>query len=272
MKYDLIVACGDSFTEGCRSNLNITINETWPGLLAKSLGIPFINLAVGGTCNLEIASQPLTNATTEQLEMINKAEKPLIFFGFTVMERFPYPSLRSGTVESCFSILPEHTEMLKQSHMDSVIPHMLKCDNVNTDIECHIHASLHNQNSSSFKEIDWFIFSTMQAIRMCMNWEKLIPNSTVSWGFIHINTGFFGAGLTEYYNMDSDSGYTRLHYPYIDRCYNTYANMKEIQSVMYDENLEIMPHLMLNENDCHPNKQGIQLIANWFEEYINACL
>ena len=73
-----------------------------------------------------------------------------------------------------------------------------------------------------------------------MNWEKLIPNSTVSWGFIHINTGFFGAGLTEYYNMDSDSGYTRLHYPYIDRCYNTYANMKEIQSVMYDENLEIM--------------------------------
>lgn len=272
MKYDLIIACGDSFTEGCRDALDISISETWPGQVSKSLGIPFVNLAVGGSCNLDIAQQPLTQTTAEDLEAISKAKNPLILFGFTVMERFPYPSVRSGTVESCFSILPEHTEMLRQSHMDPVIMEMLSCNNVNTTLECHLQASTHNQNDSSPKEIDWFIFSTMQAIRMCVNWEKLIPNSTVAWGFIHINTSFFGNGLTEYYNMDSDSGYTKLRYPYFDRCFNRHANMKEIQSVMYDEKFEIYPHLMLSETDCHPNKEGIKLIANFFEDYINECL
>jgi hypothetical protein len=271
MKYDLIIACGDSFTEGCKDLLNISIDKTWPGLLAESLGIPFVNLAIGGACNLEIALQPLKNATPEDLQIMHQSKCPLILFNFTVMERIPYPSYRAGVTESCFSILPEHTLIQRAPWLDEPIKEMLVENCVNTDVECQLDASTMNQSldDQDLREIDWFVFSTMQAIRVCMNWEKLIPNSTVAWGFIHINTSHHGEGLDNY-QLETEQ--VPLRYPYISRCYNKFLNMKEVQSVMYDENLEMNYDYTISRSDIHPNKIGIRMIANWFEDYIRANL
>ena len=275
MKYDLIIACGDSFTEGCKDVLEIPIEQTWPGLLAESLGIPFVNLAIGGSCNLEIALQPLKNATQADLEIIHKSKCPLIMFNFTVMERIPYPSHRAGFTESCWSILPEHTTMLHASWLDEPIKQMIVDNSINVDIGCAMEASILNQSEGleGNRNIDWFVFSTMQAIRTCMNWETLIPNSTVVWGFIHINTSFVGEGLDRYFNMYTDNPETKkLHYPYLDKCYNRYLNMKEVQSVLYDENMEFIDEFTISQSDIHPNKVGIRMIADWFEDYISANL
>jgi hypothetical protein len=124
-------------------------------------------------------------------------------------------------------------------------------------------------DDQDLREIDWFVFSTMQAIRVCMNWEKLIPNSTVAWGFIHINTSHHGEGLDNY-QLETEQ--VPLRYPYISRCYNKFLNMKEVQSVMYDENLEMNYDYTISRSDIHPNKIGIRMIANWFEDYIRANL
>jgi hypothetical protein len=272
MKYDLIIACGDSFTEGCQDTLKIPVEQTWPGLLAESLGIPFVNLAIGGSCNLEIALQPLKSASPAQLEIIHKAKCPLILFNFTVMERMPYASLRAGFTESCFSILPEHTEGLRISYIDNTVKEMLIDNFVNLDTECAWDAYSINQSDDNRpdRNIDWFVFSTMQAIRTCMNWEKLIPNSTVAWGFIHINTSLVGNGLDQYFNMFGDNPHEqKLNYPYLDRCYNKCLNMKEVQSILYDEHLQFRQECIIAPHDVHPNPVGIGIIAKWFEDYIS---
>ena len=270
MKYDLIIACGDSFTEGCQEVLGIPIESTWPGLLATKLGIPFVNLAHGGSCNLDIAMQPLNNASLHDLQKIQAAKNPLILFNFTVMERIPYPSIRAGYTESCWSILPEHTSQLGISWMDTPIKEMTVENFVNDDVPSHLSASMLNQNDNykGRKDIDWFVFSTTQAIRLCMSWEKLIKGSTVRWGFIHMNTGTFGNDLTDYL-LPGGIEHVRIKYPHIDKCYNVEVGMKELQCLMYDENLEMKDEYIISKQDIHPNREGIKLFSNWFLNYIN---
>lgn len=271
MEFDLIIACGDSFTEGCKNVLNIPPEKTWPGLVAEKLNIPFMNLAVGGSCNLDISMQPFKNTTPDQLDMIANSTAPLILFNFTVMERFSYPSLRTGYTESCWSVLPEHLEMQNISWAEPVIDQMFGENFLNHGLSnSHLESARTHQsiNNPKLQNVDWFIFSTMQAIRMCISWERLIKNSTVRWGFIHINTGNFSKDLTDY--NSTSGGKTKLNYPYLDKCYNTHNDMKELQSLLYYNGEHLLDDYVISpDTDLHPNQKGLELISEWFKKYVS---
>ena len=274
-KFDLIIACGDSFTEGCRETLEIDDSGTWPGLVADELGIPFINLAVGGSCNLDIANQPLTHPTEDQRKLIAESTSPLILFNFTVMERIPYLSTRTGYLESCWSVLPEHMKMLNIGYMSGGLPGWVHKTFPNMDIDSHIRASEINQQinvpdmdvDNIPREIDWFVFSTMQAIRIAMNWETLIKGSTVRWGIIHTNTGNFTNNNV--CDLLDQNNIIRLKYPHLDKCYNEHIGMAELQSLLYDEAFSMKEEYTISPNDIHPNAEGIKLLSDWFVWYIN---
>ena len=114
MDFDFILACGDSFTEGCQNIIGLGPEGTWPGLLAKKYNVPFANLASGGASNTLIALQPV-NTPHGQLSLghstewkgLENAKKPLIIFAFTVLDRWTYFDGDMGRVTSHFSIDPE---------------------------------------------------------------------------------------------------------------------------------------------------------------------
>ena len=87
MEFDFILACGDSFTEGCQDQIGKGVQGTWPGMLAERFGVPCANIARGGSSNTTIALQPVNTPHDEHWKGLGSATKPLIIFGFTVMDR-----------------------------------------------------------------------------------------------------------------------------------------------------------------------------------------
>ena len=59
MEFDYILACGDSFTEGCQNIIKKGPEGTWPGMVAKYFDVPFDNIALGGSSNTIISYQPV---------------------------------------------------------------------------------------------------------------------------------------------------------------------------------------------------------------------
>ena len=88
MEFDYILACGDSFTEGCQDIIGKGPEGTWPGILANHYGVPFDNIARGGSSNTTISMQPILE--WNNIKNLSNAKKPLLIFGFTMHSRLTY--------------------------------------------------------------------------------------------------------------------------------------------------------------------------------------
>ena len=228
--FDAIIACGDSFTEGHRNELGITISETWPGKLANHYDIPFENLAQPGACNLDIAMQPLRFQKGQY-------SKPLYLFNFTIDERLLIIDPQIGNdVTSLYSLLEEDLVGIPFAEMyRSLINHLLITMSSNSEdgFQCH----------------------TQRAIELANNMSILNPNAIVRWGFIHSDrhndehTIFNRGGL----HLDNS---TEVKFPHMSTCYNSHINFRPLQNAIKDKKY------IISDQDGHPNRLGLQKLTD----------
>ena len=267
MDFDFILACGDSYTEGCQNIVGLGPEGTWPGLLAKKYNVPFANLASGGSSNTLISLQPVNtphgkieNGSAVEWNGLENAKKPLIIFGFTVLDRWTYFDGDMGRITSHFSIDPEY---------------MSKTDNHGNDwTDWQKDIPLQNMhrkhNFYNGKLLENYTWATVQAINLAMQYEQLIPGATVMWGFIHERHGAdsFGENIFTLIDKLSDP-YEVTHgvmeWPSIHRCFNKAYDWKPLQR-MFDKKKQywLRPEI----NDHHPNLEGIELIAETIDTAI----
>ncbi len=238
MEFDYIIACGDSFTEGVKEELEIQDQDTWPGQLGTQLGIPWVNLALGGTSNLDIALQPIQHFSEE-----TAPEKPLFIFGFTVDHRSTYYDYVDGGIRSFYSTLPEEIDQCNDLH----------------DME---RVQLHAQTKLGLLPVhhwtDTYQLQTLRAIEIANNYKKLYANATVLWGFIHSHLP------TE--NIHVKDLHTTLNYvyPHMDTCFNTHLDgCVPLQSLTND------PKYWMGRFDCHPNLEGITKYKDFFRTILD---
>lgn len=239
MEYDYLLACGDSFTEGCQDIIGNGPEGTWPGVVAEHFKIPFSNIAKGGASNTEISLQPLQSIIPE----FAKAKRPLIIFGLTVPYRLPYLMPSWGIIQSHYSILPEHMDegdvrYLKKFALDMLNTYYPNMD----DTEIRGRSSCDESHDS----IDGYLFATQQSIKIMMQYKIINPNAEVMWGWIHSS-------------MTEDVVDTNLLLPYRDYCFNKHSGWLPLQHLTDEDE-----KYWLKANDHHPNEKGIQLYADFF--------
>jgi len=271
-EFDAIVACGCSYTQGERQKLNITLNETWPGILANELDVPFENLAVSGADNYNISLQPY-------LHQQRTYEKPLYIFNFTVDYRLPFFSHDYFSMDSLSSVLPEHTDGLEnQDYYNNVTDRLLTKKYPNIDFNRAEH-SMHDrselydhlriyENEKIFLQreairnndfVDGFQQLTKESIIQANRISSIIPNAQIIWGFIHCDHYYLG----DFRNRDN---VPNTKFPFLNNCYNTFFDNRSLQEFI-DEN-----GFWISKEDCHPNQEGIDLIALLMKQYILANL
>jgi len=239
MEYDYLLACGDSFTEGCQDIIGNGPEGTWPGVVAEHFKIPFSNLARGGASNTEIALQPLQSIIPE----FAKAKRPLIIFGLTVPYRLPYFQPSKGVIHSHYSILPENmnegdVRYLKKFALDMLTKYYPDMD----DTEIRQRSPCNEPHEG----IDGYLFATQQSIKIMMQYKIINPNAEVMWGWIH--------------NSDPEDVVDRkLLLPYRDYCFNKHSSWLPLQHLTNKDE-----KYWLKANDQHPNERGIQLYADFF--------
>lgn len=239
MEYDYLLACGDSFTEGCQNIIGNGPEGTWPGVVAEHFKIPFSNIARGGASNTEIALQPLQSIIPE----FAKAKRPLIIFGLTMSHRLPYFKPNKGVIHSHYSILPEHMDegdvrYLKKFALDMLNTYYPDMD----DTEIRQRSSCDEPHEG----IDAYLFATQQSIKIMMQYKIINPNAEVMWGWIH--------------NSDPEDVVDRkLLLPYRDYCFNKHSSWLPLQHLTNKDE-----KYWLKANDQHPNERGIQLYADFF--------
>lgn len=250
MNFDCIIACGDSFTEGTRSVLNISVGETWPGLLARKFNIPFINLAHGGASNYDIALQPMTSDYESLVGA--RYKKPLFIFGFTIHHRLTYFNYFTGQLESFFTVLPEYISDSDNLHVRSIEPVAIS----------GLRERRHQLNESRFyskmegQKLDSFLYATHAAIEIAHNVKIINPEAEILWGFIHSNTPF---NEYDFYAEDQK----HLWYKHKDTNFNEYLPGRKSLQYLSDEK-----ELWVSPTDCHPNQRGMQLYADALESII----
>lgn len=262
MIYDLLVVCGDSFTEGCKDVLNITPEDTWPGLVADHYKIPFVTLGTGGASNLEIALQPIQSITPTDLAKIKSAKNPLFLFAFTIHERLAVADAQTGIIKSAYTTVPE----LLTAHQDyrfltkyATYLNTIMVSPLDPDNLCEAINGLYNYDIKKQPEMyNWYVHSTLQSIRMCMNWHAFFDNATIKWGFIH-----------HYYPYDTiftnqDRPERPIDFPYIDDCFNSATDYYPVQSILR------VPADVISEIDGHPNIRGIHKLTKFFISYIDS--
>jgi len=247
MEYDYLLACGDSFTEGCQEIIGKGPQGTWPGIVAEHFNIPFSNIARGGASNTEIAWQPLQSNIPE----FAKAKRPLIIFGLTVSYRLPYINPSTGVIDTQYSILPEHMKDGWPRHLRAFATEMLYTYYPNLRrpifLKHQLGVSISNSDHIDHDVIDSFLFATQQSIKIMMQYKIINPNAEVMWGWIH-NTAN---------NSRIDE---KILLPYRDNCFNKHLDWLPLQHFT-DADSE---KYWLDEDDCHPNEKGIQLYADFF--------
>lgn len=238
MEFDYIIASGDSFTEGCKNSLEIGIQDTWPGQLGRELGVPWVNLAQGGTSNLDIALQPI-----QHFSETTPPKKPLFIFGFTVDHRPTYYDYSSGGIKSFYTTLPEEVDQFAELHYMERL-------------------QLRAQTKLGLLPVDNYTdtyqLQTIRAIEIANNYKKLYANATVMWGFIHSYLP------TE--NIYVKDIHTKLdfEYPHMDTCFNTHLDgCVPLQSITNDKKY------WLSRRDCHPNLKGITKYKNFFKQILD---
>lgn len=229
-KFDSIISCGDSFTEGHRNVLGIDISQTWTAQVASNWGVPYENLGDAGASNLDIALQPVRHQTL-------KTKNPLYLFNFTIDERMPIISHHLGSdFTSLFSILPED------------IAHIPFSSNYR-DLINHFLITLDKNG------VDGFQSMTSRAIDIVHNITNINPNAHVLWGFMHADNKGEEHTIFDRGGNDTDNS-INIQFTHTETCYNRHVDYKPIEYFINDDQYKIGPH------DGHPNKLGIKVFAD----------
>ena len=266
MEFDFILACGDSFTEGCRDQIGLGTKGTWPGMLGERFGVPFANIAQGGSSNTSIALQPVNTPHGGPIEDrggiewngLGNAKKPLIIFAFTVMDRWTYFNPDQGRIDSHFSIDPQY--MADTNNYGNYW--------TNQQQHLPIKAMGRSMKTHDGHGIDCYTYSTIQAIKLAMQYESLIPGATVLWGFIHERVGP-EAFLNNIKNIGDNTidppilKYKDMNWPNEGSCFNQFTNWEPMQRLFHTKR-----EYWLTDTDGHPNLDGISLMADIFEKGI----
>ncbi len=265
MEFDFILGCGDSFTEGCQDQIGLGPKGTWPGMLAKRFGVPFANLGTGGSSNTRIALQPVNtphgriqDGSPVEWHGLENAKKPLLIFAFTVMDRWTYFNPDNGLIDSHFSIDPKFMSQTDNhgnywTHQQQQLP---------------INAMGRHIKHHDGQSVDCYTFSTIQAVKLAMQYELLIPGATVLWGFIHERIGHVAFLDTIKTLGDSTVHPPIVHHnnmtwPSEHRCFNRFTDWEPMQRLFHNKR-----EYWLTETDGHPNLDGISLITDIFEKGI----
>jgi hypothetical protein len=206
MKFDGIIACGDSYTIGPVTKGSLSMDKSWPAHLGNIMNLPVVNLSRGGSSNTEISLQPL--------KLQKQFENPLIIFGFTIHYRFPYFN-NKGSIHSMYGMLDSDFEFEHSRSSNSILlakdwmqKFLLPTDNGLSGTENMLIASIER------------IFA----------YEKLNPNSKVIWGVLHSDSPDGPAIPNNILN----------HIPkeYMDSCFNIdnkpYENISYIDHTISD--------------------------------------
>ena len=289
MEYDYIVASGDSFTEGCQYLLGLTPEDTWPGLLAKKYNCDFNNLAYGGASNTVIALQPIQEEISEKIML---AKNPLLLFNFTVHGRWTYFHPMKGRLHSHFGLNLDEFKDTDGPYIFHQKPLVAKTLTLNNDFYSKsfndpwpkgggIPVSFGDKNPQTGgapaftfhgDEDAWlgpYLYATHQAIKMVMNYKKLMPHATIKWGFVHEQheEQSFGKdiftiinGLEAKINKEpwKDKPGKLLSYPGLEDCYNKYTEWKPLGRLSPGYSLD----LHISKTDSHPNQKGIARMAD----------
>ena len=258
MEFDFILACGDSFTEGCQDQIGLGTKGTWPGMLAERFGVPCVNLARGGSSNTTIALQPVNTPHFGEWQGIQGAKKPLLIFGFTVLDRWTYFNPDNGLIDSHFSIDPQF--MAQTDNHGNFWTHQqrhLPLNAIGRQIKFH-----------DGQGVDCYTYSTIEAVKMEMQYESLIPGATVLWGFIHERIGPI-AFLDTIKNLGDNTVHPpivsnkNMNWPSEHRCFNRWTNWEPMQRLFH-----LKREYWLTDTDGHPNLDGISLMTDIFEKGI----
>jgi len=265
MEFDFILACGDSFTEGCQERIGRGINGTWPGIVANHFGVPFANIATGGSSNTTIALQPVNtphgniqDGAWIDWSGIGDSKKPLIIFAFTIMDRWTYFHPEVGTIHSHYSIDPQYMEGINGNKWTAMQKH------IPIDAFGGYSGKWLKTTTGKPYQVENFLWATIQAIMTAMQYQSLIPNATVLWGFIHEGSAYpFGKDITQLTTFEDDIVVDGVVWPSMDSCFNKWFDYKPLQRVLNEEDD------IIGQGDRHPNRKGIQSIANIFIEGLN---
>ena len=132
----------------------------------------------------------------------------------------------------------------------------------------NMHRKTNHYNNRLIENYTW---ATIQALRLAMQYEQLIPGATVMWGFIHERHGVESFGDDIFTLVDKLSEphkvtHENFEWPNKDRCFNKAYDWKPLQR-MFDKNKQYW--LRPEMNDHHPNLEGIKLIANKIDRAIH---
>ena len=250
MKFDSIIACGDSFT-----NYHLTpIKSSWPYLLGQHYNVPVANLGKGGASNFEIALQPL-QYMPDNMEDFNN---PLIIFGMTTPFRLPVYYPKERIVGSLTSVLPED---LHYNHATGVDERMFK-DTINRMI------------------VDDDFFNTdLHVLDLIFKWKKLIKGSTLMWGSIHFQHQTPKGEINRDALNEEQERIISMHEyvknkGYQSNCFNEVCEWYPLQHVLGGNPALHFHWAKFNDGvkiiDGHPNDLGIQRFAEKLIKYIDS--
>ncbi len=257
MEIDRIIASGDSFTEGAKNVIHITSVETWPARLGNKLNVPWVNSAEGGSSNYDIALQPIQHIKDKP------SDKPLFIFGFTVDHRITYFDYDLGKIKSFYTILPEEidavfknsNEIKKKLNLDITLG--LK-NNVNFVGMCDIEKVNKDDDDPL---LDGFLWQTINAINVAMNYKNLYKDAEVLWGFIHAEDTARDIRIR---TCPFTNTQYKINWPHMDNCFNQYMdNFNAVQGLSDKEKN------WAKKDDCHPDVVGIQKYADFFANVIS---
>jgi len=250
MKFDSIIACGDSFTK-----YHITpIKHSWPYLLGQHYNVPVANLGKGGASNFEIALQPLQYMPDNMEDFDN----PLIIFGMTTPFRLPVYYPKETRIGSLASVLPEHLTYTEATGVDgkvfeSTIKKMLVDD--------------------AFHQAD------IQILEMILRWKELIKGSTIVWGRIHFQHQEPDGVVNHNALKDEQARIISLHNYLQDNnfesnCFNEVCEWFPLQHVLRGEPNMHIDWAKFNTGikilDGHPSEAGIIRFADNIIKYIDS--
>jgi hypothetical protein len=234
LPFDSIIACGDSYTEGCKDILSIGQEQTWPGQVAGYFSVPFVNLARGGSSNYEIALQPVQ--ALEQNTWDFEPQRPLMIFTFTIDYRMPYYDFDLGRIHSVFTIDPKVLDRVGSTrirNLRSIMPYLRTgtelCDGT----------------------YDGYQLQTQSAIRVANRYKTLIPHAQIIWGFGHCNCSDI-----PYDQRFIDDQLQQQWYPHLDSCYNEDLPLR--RPLQWFSNRD---QFWISSKDIHPDRRGIDAYA-----------
>jgi len=232
MKYDGLIVCGDSYSNGYNSIRNMQNGERWPELLAEKINLPVENLSRGGASNTEIAYQ-----------LFNKLETPynypLIIFAFTHSLRVPFFG-NDGKLFSLYGIDNDsmaHQETVQRTHRLNLGRKYFQ--SFVLDVQ-------HNNKTLSGLE-----FLTLESLNTIKKYKNFFPKCEILWGQIHSNdfTTLFTKNIQQYFAVDQN-------------CFNIDNQMLPLETILQENH-------RISNNDNHPNIKGMEVLADYFFTFLD---